>query len=212
MVPSAIDYLKEDSMLYATPTNIILASESPRRRDLLSSVLGTIQISRPSFEESLQVGEAPAKYVERNSFGKASSIAQLQGPGPWIVVGADTIVVKDGQVLEKPKSQSDAYQMLKSLSGGCHQVITGYCLLAPVGPAVIKHIVTQVYFLELSDTLIQRYIDTNEPMDKAGGYGIQGLAASFVEKIEGSYTNVVGLPLAQIVRDIEEIDSRFSRA
>ncbi len=199
-------------MLYSTPTHIILASESPRRRDLLSSVFGPIQIIRPSFQEELQVGEAPAKYVERNSFGKASSVAKPEGPGKWIVIGADTIVVKEGRVLEKPKSQSDAYQMLQSLSGGSHEVITGYCLLAPVGRPVIKHVVTQVFFLKLSDALIHRYIDTHEPMDKAGGYGIQGLAASFVEKIEGSYTNVVGLPLAQLVRDLEEMDISFSKA
>ena len=178
---------------------------------MLSAVLGEIQTSRPCFEEQIQVGEVPANYVERNSFGKASSVAHLQGSDPWIVIGADTIVVKDGRVLEKPKSPADAFQMLKSLSAGRHEVITGYCLMAPLGPHVIKHVVTQVYFLELSDTLIQRYIDTKEPMDKAGGYGIQGLAGSFVEKLEGSYTNVVGLPLAQLLRDLEAMDSRFTR-
>jgi septum formation protein len=117
--------------------------------------------------------------------------------------------VKDGDILEKPKSEADAFKMLKRLSGGAHEVLTGYCLMPSIGPQVIQHIVTEVYFFDLSDALIERYIATREPMDKAGAYGIQGLAASFVEKIEGSYTNVVGLPLSHVVRDLELLEPRF---
>jgi septum formation protein len=198
-------------MLYTPQSKIILASESPRRRELLSSVLGSIEISSPDFHEQVAKGETPEQYVKRNSLGKAKSVAKIQGEGNWLVIAADTIVVKDGDILEKPKTEADAFKMLKRLSGGAHEVLTGYCLMAPIGPQVIQHIVTAVYFFDLSDTLIERYIATGDPMDKAGAYGIQGLAASFVEKIEGSYTNVVGLPLSHVVRDLELLENKIYR-
>jgi septum formation protein len=180
-------------------TDILLASASPRRKELLEQI-GVYYVARSmDIDESVRPNEAADVYVERLALEKATKgLSHSEG---LPVLAADTSVVIDGKILGKPETQLDAINMLTMLSGRKHQVITGVALMNNQG--AIQHvqsasIVTDVYFLELTPQQIKAYVATLEPMDKAGGYGIQGKAAVFVERIEGSYSNVVGLPLEQV--------------
>ncbi len=148
-------------------------------------------------DESHLQGETPLDYVRRLAREKAEA-----APGE-LVLGADTVVVIDGQILGKPVDAADAVRMLRLLSGRKHEVITGVCLLyrnEPGREVVVDHEVTDVVFAALTAAEIDDYVATGEPMDKAGAYAIQGLASRFVERIEGSYSNVVGLPVAMVYR------------
>jgi septum formation protein len=140
-------------------------------------------------------GESPEDYVRRLAREKAEAVAR---PGE-IVLGADTVVVVDGDVLEKPRDATDARAMLARLSGKAHTVITGVCLLHHLG-AVVECAATEVRFAAMTADEIDTYVASGEPMDKAGGYAIQGLASKFVERIEGCYFNVMGLPLSLVYR------------
>jgi len=179
--------------------DIILASRSPRRRDLLGLLGRTFRIVEPTHEEQRQPGEHAADYALRNAREKARSVLPHAGPGRFLVIGADTIVVLDERILEKPHDTAHARAMLRALSGRTHEVTTGLALLTPAGEHCVA-VRTAVTFRALSEAEIEAYIATGEPFDKAGAYGIQGHAAHMVTEIHGSYTNVVGLPLAEVAK------------
>lgn len=173
---------------------LILASASPRRAELMRSI-GLGFIIRPSRVPEIAVpGEPPEDFVLRVSRSKARTAGRWND-GHW-VIAADTVVVKDGEILGKPGDREDAARMLRLLSGATHRVVTGITVVPPGGELLADVAETAVTFLRLSETEIERYVASGEPDDKAGAYGIQGLAAVFVEHIEGSYSNVVGLPLS----------------
>jgi septum formation protein len=181
--------------------SLILASRSPRRSELLRTAGIEFKVRARTVEEVRAPGEAPEAYVRRLARAKAE--ASWQG-GDEIVLGADTIVVLDGEVLEKPEDAADAFAMLSKLSGREHAVITGICLLHP-GGAVVDAETTRVRFARLEAREIEDYVASGEPRDKAGAYAIQGLASKFVERIDGCYFNVMGLPLALVYRHLKAL-------
>lgn len=175
---------------------LILASQSPRRRELLSTAGFEFTVRVRPVEERKASHEAPRDYVLRLSREKAE--ASWDGADE-VVLGADTIVVLSDKVLEKPTDRDDARSMLTSLSGVRHTVLTGICLRYK-GGAISEVESTDVQFAPLSPAEIDAYVQSGEPMDKAGAYAIQGLASKFVERIDGCYFNVMGLPLALFYR------------
>ncbi len=187
---------------------IILASASPRRRDLLSAGGYTHEVMVANIEEKRQSGELPEHYVLRNAREKGLAVCSADpiSTAKAIIISADTIVVAfDNEVLEKPSDANEARRMLGKLSARTHRVLTGYALCnGTTGEVLETQVVqTQVLFRELSVQEIDNYIATGEPFDKAGSYGIQGYALTFVESIEGSYTNVVGLPMSQVAQSLQ---------
>ncbi len=174
-----------------TASRIILASESPRRKELLAQLGVSFDVVPSGIDEKPWPNEAPASYALRNASDKARAVFERTG---GVVLSADTIVVCDEHILEKPADADHARRMLRMLSGRWHEVLTGVCILTD-GRESARVVCTRVQFKSLSDTQIDGYVATGEPMDKAGGYAIQGGAAPFIEQIEGSYSNVVGLPL-----------------
>ena len=180
---------------------LILASQSPRRKELLGLFHIPFTVRTSDADETMDPGLPPQQEVARVSRLKAEAVAHDAND---VVVAADTIVVCDGMVLGKPKSREHAIEMLTLLSGRDHQVMTGMTVLAK-GQAVSCTEITDIHFRELTHREICRYVDTKEPMDKAGSYGIQGGAALFAEKMHGDYYNVMGLPvcrLGQVLRQI----------
>ncbi|GLX69536.1 Maf-like protein [Paenibacillus glycanilyticus] len=182
---------------------LVLASSSPRRKELVASLGLSLPVSILSSDvgESVPSEWTPAHIVEQLALRKANATASILVERHEellsLVVGADTIVVVDGQVLGKPKDHEDALLMLRSLQGREHEVYTGVaCVIAQSGEATVAHRMTKVYMKPMSDEVLKRYIATGEPQDKAGAYGIQGLGSTMVEKIEGCYFNVVGLPVS----------------
>jgi septum formation protein len=184
-------------------TPLILASASPRRADLLRAAGIPFDVQVADVDESLIPGEAPQAYVERLAAEKARVVA-ARNPGRR-VLAADTTVVIDGQILGKPAHARDAARMLRVLAGRAHTVITGVCLAGP-SPAqcVVASASTTVAFAALTDAEIEADVRSGEPMDKAGAYAIQGLASRYVTHIEGSYSNVVGLPVALVYAMLRE--------
>ena len=179
--------------------SLILASGSPRRREFFTRMGWNFTVVKPGTEERVHPGETPEQYVRRNAEEKAADALALSGIADRAVaVAADTIVVQDGRILEKPKDPADAHRMLRELSGRTHQVMTGLCIRT-ADAMHSRTVVTDVEFKPLTDAEIDAYIRTGEPMDKAGAYAIQGLAAYMIRNVRGSYTNVVGLPLAETV-------------
>ncbi|MFN2446250.1 MAG: nucleoside triphosphate pyrophosphatase [Vicinamibacterales bacterium] len=174
---------------------LILASASPRRAELLTAAAIAFEVASAGVDETPQAGEAAAAYVRRLAEAKARAVSG-RVPGA-LVLGADTVVVIDGTILGKPASRADAIDMLRKLSGRTHEVLTGVALISPRCTDV-RVAVTQVVLAALSDHEIRRYVAGGEPMDKAGAYAIQGHASRFVERIDGSYSNVVGLPVALV--------------
>ncbi|HTM51051.1 MAG TPA: Maf family protein [Bryobacteraceae bacterium] len=180
---------------------IVLASASPRRAEILT--LAGIRFERQApagIDETPKSGEKARDYVMRLAREKARAIGSAPGR---VVLGADTTVVMDGQILGKPEDAGDAARMLRLLSGRAHEVITGVCLRSPLGEAV-DAATTEVWFTRLTDAEIEAYVASGEPMDKAGAYGIQGLASKFVTRIEGCYFNVMGLPVALVYARIRD--------
>lgn len=176
---------------------LILASSSPRRRELLSQAGFCFSVDPADVDESVLPGERPEEYAARIALEKARRTAERHEAG--IVLGADTIVVVDGDVLGKPSSPGEAKDMLSRISGRTHRVLTGVALVdAATGAYAAAVETTDVRIRELAAEEIEEYVDTGEPMDKAGAYGIQGRAAVFVEGINGCFFNVVGLPLARL--------------
>ena len=177
---------------------LVLASQSPRRAELLRAAAIEFIVQAADVDETPLEGEAPDDYVLRVAEEKARAV---RGD---IVLGADTTVVLGSEIMGKPTDAADAARMLRGLSGQRHQVITGICLVR--GAAIIRDIAsTDVWFAPLSEDEIAGYVASGEPMDKAGAYGIQGLASRFIERIDGSYTNVVGLPVALVYRRLLEL-------
>lgn len=191
------------------PTNnspisrIVLASSSPRRKELVAALGLSLPVSILSSDVDEAVPsewEAP-RIVEQLALRKAKAVAaklrEDGGSEPSLLIGADTIVVLDGQALGKPESTEHALRMLESLQGRSHEVYTGVaCVRSDNGEEQVAHRMTKVWMKELSLSKIERYVETGEPMDKAGGYGIQGYGSTIVDRIDGCYFNVVGLPLS----------------
>ncbi len=174
---------------------LILASTSPRRRELLGLLGLPFEVVASRYDEALvdPAGIAPADYVRQLAQGKAAEVAGRMDSDA-LIIGADTTVVLDGRVLNKPQGAADARRMLRTLSGRTHEVYTGLCLMR--GAATVSDFArTEVTFDTLTDAVIAAYVATGEPLDKAGAYGIQGKALSFIPSIQGDYFNVVGLPL-----------------
>lgn len=178
--------------------NIILASGSPRRRQLLEQLGLSFTVQSSDVDESVEPGLSPAAMVEQLSLRKGQAVAESVGPDS-LVLAADTVVALGDAVLGKPQDRAKAVSMLTSLSGKTHQVYTGVTLLGG-GRRVTEHETTAVTFRSLSREEIGAYVDTGEPMDKAGAYGIQGYGALLVERLEGDYFNVMGLPLCRLGR------------
>jgi septum formation protein len=181
---------------------IVLASQSPRRRDLLA-LIGIPHTVRPAdIDESVLPGEHPLQYVERLARAKADRIVSFEPEA--LVIAADTIVVIDDRILNKPTDRSDARQMLGTLQGRTHQVYTAVCVAwGPRMAAAIEPVA--VRFRPLSGVEIEAYIATGEPMDKAGAYGIQGYGATIVDRVEGDFFAVMGLPLVRLVALLREV-------
>jgi septum formation protein len=181
---------------------LVLASKSPRRAEILRAA-GLPFVARPAdIEEQRLDGESPTDYARRLAIDKAGAVRIDAGE---IVLGADTIVVVDDVVLEKPCGDADARRMLQFLAGRTHEVITGICLRSGVR-SVADTAVTRVTFSPLTPDEVDAYVASGEPMDKAGAYGIQGLASKFIERIEGDYFNVVGLPVSLVFRHLKQFE------
>ena len=183
-------------------TDFILASASPRRKELLEQAGYKFEIIPSDFEESVPEGLAPKDIVEGLAYQKALDVYSMRPDR--IVLGADTIVCFDGEILGKPKDKEDAKRMLKMLSGQTHEVRTGFALLGK-GVEFVTSEAAMVTFFKLSDEQIENYVNTGEPMDKAGAYGIQGKGAVLVRSVLGDYFNVVGLPIATVSRALAGI-------
>ena len=182
----------------ANGPELILASKSPRRRYLLKQAGLKFSVIPSSFDESSVTLSSPDVYVRQLAENKARDISE-QYPDSW-VIGADTIVFIDGTILGKPGSHAEARTMLKNLSGRTHQVLTGYCICCHrIGSRFSETVKTDVCFKKLTDREIDWYISSGEPFDKAGAYAIQGIGTFLVKRINGSYTNVVGLPVCEVV-------------
>jgi septum formation protein len=180
---------------------LVLASKSPRRQQILRDAGIPFVVRSADVPEQRRPSESPADYVRRLAQEKAFAVTMLAGE---IVLGADTVVVVDGEVLEKPVDANDAMRMLELLSGREHEVITGICLRSETN-LIVDIATTRVRFASLTRQEMKAYVASGEPMDKAGGYAIQGLAAKFVDRVEGSYSNVVGLPVALVWRRLKEL-------
>ncbi len=184
----------------------ILASASPRRKELLEQMNLQFEIIPAQGEEEMHFS-LPHEVVMDLSRQKAEEIAKKRKltSAIEIIIGADTVVACDGQIMGKPKDEADAHRMLAALQGRSHKVYTGVTLIIQNNEKTNVHSFydeTEVYMYPMSDKEINYYVDTKEPMDKAGGYGIQGKCAVFIEKIHGDYNNVVGLPIAKIYQEL----------
>ncbi len=204
------DYKKRMS-IFRNLRPLVLASRSPRRRELLGALGIEFEIVPSYFEEPSPDNQSPEEYVKFLAREKAREVShRIFGKA---ILAADTIVVLENKILGKPSNEVEAQEMLMALSGKIHEVFTAYTIL--FGSAEISRIVkTQVVFKELNDAEIKAYIATGESMDKAGAYAIQGLASYMVKEIHGSVTNVIGLPLNEVIRDllllrIIEINQKF---
>jgi len=182
---------------------LILASSSPRRQELLRAARIPFTVQPANVPEDPLPGESPEAMCLRLARDKAEAVwAKLEWKAGVLVLGADTTVVVDGEILAKPLDEQDAVRMLRLLAGRTHEVITGVCLIGTSG-ADVRTETTEVTFSGLSDTEIAEYVATGEPMDKAGAYAIQGMASRWTARVEGDYSNVVGLPVALVYRMLQ---------
>lgn len=192
---------------------IILASASPRRKELLTQIGMTYEVAPSTVEEKME-GTLPEEIVQGLSAQKAEDVCGKfleRGEEDFLVIGADTVVALDGSVMGKPADREDACRMLGLLQGKTHQVYTGVALIAKeAGKERLEVFAekTDVTFYPMTEKEIQEYIDTGESMDKAGAYGIQGRAAVYIQKICGDYNNVVGLPVAKLYQKLKEFTRR----
>jgi len=188
-----------DHPLFHTCQPLILASASPRRKEFLSRLGLDFEIIASSVDEAPASGELPEEFAARMARNKALSVSRHH-PRSW-TIGADTIITIDRlTILGKPTSQDDALTILRQLSGNTHQVMTGLCLCCPeqnVNISLVES--TVVTFIDVPDTILKAYIGTGEPLDKAGAYGIQGIGSFLIKKINGSCSNVIGLPVSRLV-------------
>ena len=189
---------------YLSGVELVLASGSPRRRRMLEQLGLNFRVAVPAIDESALAGEEPEAHAVRLAAEKARAVA---APEDAVVLAADTVVAHRGDILGKPSDARDAAAMLRRLSGCTHRVITGVCILAGAREHLFS-VTTEVEFKALTPEEIEHYVRTGEPMDKAGAYGIQGGAAPMVRGSRGSYTNVVGLPLCEVLEGLEEARKR----
>lgn len=180
---------------------IILASSSPRRKELLTTAGIKFEIHVKEVDETVPEGTPPEEAAKMTAARKAAAVSE--DFSDCVVIGADTIVVADGKILGKPKDEDNAKSMLRMLSGVEHKVITGVCIIRNGNSETFAKI-SKVKFYDLTDEEILAYVATGEPMDKAGAYGIQGLGCRLVESIEGDYFNIVGLPVAEVCRKLNK--------
>ncbi|MDE2825486.1 MAG: Maf family protein [Gemmatimonadota bacterium] len=187
---------------------IVLASSSPRRSSLLRQIGINFEIVPPDVDESRYSFEGdPSGTAERLALAKAKSAAGRIDARGRLVLGADTVVLFEGQVIGKPKDAEDACAMLRKLAGRSHRVLTGFALLDPgTNRAVTAHEWTAVSMRELTDAEIRAYVDTGEPLDKAGSYGAHALGAGLITRVEGCFYNVIGLPLARLLMTLKNFD------
>lgn len=185
--------------------HIILASASPRRKELLAGIGVSFLVMPSDVNEDQKNGELPDQHVCRLAVAKATDISD-KTQDFW-VLGADTIVVIDNEILGKPHNEEHARSMLARLAGRTHEVFTGYAIVHSRFPENrrVRYAQSEVVIRELSGDEISDYVSTGEPMDKAGSYAIQGIGSGIVERVSGSYTNVVGLPLCEVARDLKEL-------
>ena len=182
---------------------VVLASESPRRAELLSKIGLSFSVIASNVDEDFRNNETPVAHVKRLALAKASKVAATSTQG--IIIGADTIVVLEGNILGKPQDEDEARKMLSLLSGNTHYVYTGFAILENQSArSIVDYERTSVHFRDLSDDEIDGYVQTGSPMDKAGAYGIQDLSAIFVDRIDGCFYNVVGFPLAKFYLVMKE--------
>lgn len=190
---------------------IILASTSPRRKELLSETGLVFEIIAADYEEDMTVPLSPEELVLHLSRGKADSVALLNKDA--IIIAADTIVALDGVVMGKPHTKEKAKEMLKMLSAKTHQVFTGLTIIDATSDKIVSRAVSsQVIFKKISDEEIDEYVDTGEPLDKAGAYAIQGLANKFIEGIEGDRSNIIGLPMATLLEELKNFGISVDKA
>lgn len=190
---------------------IILASASPRKKELMKQIGLKFKVVPSKYEESLDSGLDPHELAQRLSLEKANSVARIQPDA--LVIAADTLGVLNGKVLGKPHTESEARKMLAMLSGKAHSVITGFTIMdAATNKSLTRTVETRVYLRKLTSGEIDAYVKSGEPLDKAGGYAIQGLGAVIVEKIEGDYFNVVGLPLRALAESLKEFGVKVLQA
>ena len=183
---------------------LVLASASPRRAEILRAVGWPFEAEAANVDEALRAGEQVVRYVERLAREKAQAVAARRLFG--LVLGADTVVVCDGEVLGKPRDEGEARRMLRRLRGRWHEVLTGVALVrAETKQAVTTHARTRVRFAQMTDAEVDWYVATGEPADKAGAYAVQGQGALFIEAIDGDYWNVVGLPIRLVYQLSAEI-------
>ncbi|HEY0378172.1 MAG TPA: Maf family protein [Pyrinomonadaceae bacterium] len=182
---------------------VLLASASPRRAEILRAVGWPFETLATDIDETFEAGESAARAVERLALAKA--LAALERKPSPLVLGADTTVVVDAEMLAKPNDDAEARYMLRLLAGRWHDVVTGVALVGQDGRRLVAHERTRVRFGPMSDAEIEWYVTSGEPMDKAGGYAVQGRAALFIEEIEGDYWNVVGLPIRLVYKLAAEI-------
>ena len=184
----------------------LLASTSPRRKMLLKNVIENFEIASPHFDESTVVCKNAKNLVKKLAYKKAEAVFS-KSKGDWCVIGADTVVALNNEIIGKPKDNVDAKKILKKLSGKKHHVHTGVCILFRQGEVETKinFVVSAVlYFENIDEKEIEKYILTGEPADKAGAYAIQGYGGKFIKKISGSYHSIVGLPIAEIYQVLKE--------
>ena len=193
------------------PVRVVLASQSPRRRDLLTLVGVAHEVRPADVDERVRPGEAPDAYVRRLAGEKARAVADALGDPGAAVVAADTTVVVDGEILGKPADAAEARAMVRRLAGRAHEVFTGMAVVR--GPRLADAVErVGVTFRPLGDDEIAAYVATGEPMDKAGAYGIQGFGATIVERVDGDYFAVMGLSLRRTVALLGEVGVRYAFA
>ena len=193
---------------------LVLASASPRRQELLTQAGFVFTVEPSRIDEDLLPDEPAADYVSRLAEEKARAVFDRLAPShaadPLVVLGADTCVLLEGKILGKPRGRDEARRMLESLSGRTHQVLTGLAAVTRAGATVAIEI-SQVMVNRIDPEEMERYLESGEPLDKAGAYGIQGYAARWIPRIEGCYFNVVGLPLARTVDLLERAEEQLAR-
>lgn len=182
---------------------IVLASSSPRRKELLEKFGLSFKVDAGTFREDFSQGMEPHKLAREISLGKADSVAWKYPDA--LIIGADTFIILANQIIGKPQTEEEARQMLQIISDNSHLVITAFTVIDTSSGKIVSHSVeTKVHIREISAEEIEAYIKTGEPLGKAGGYAIQGLGALFVEKTEGDYYNVVGLPMYELMKTLKE--------
>ena len=186
---------------------IVLASSSPRRKEILEKSGLSFVIDPSSFEEDMNQNLGSAELVKVLSLGKAKDVAKRHKNA--IVIGADSIICLNRKVLGKPHTKGEAIRMLSELSGSIHSAITGFTMIdTDSGKTFTDSVETKIYFRKLTEEEIEKYVETGEPLDKAGAYAIQGKGAMFVKKIEGDYFNILGLPLNDVIRALKRFGTQ----